>query len=125
MRSRTIAKIHLQLNQMNSECQTKLILSQVIYDALLEVQYWVGGISLLSFHNKSQKTEKKLQKHAWFSSFLSVPLVMEWHAEFILIRCLPKVIHDLHMSLIVFIESTCCMTGPSIVSQLWHNLAQH
>jgi hypothetical protein len=34
----------LQLNQMNGKCQITLILIQVVYDALLEVQYWVGRI---------------------------------------------------------------------------------
>jgi hypothetical protein len=34
----------LQLNQLNDECQTELILIQVFYNTLLEVQFWVDEI---------------------------------------------------------------------------------
>jgi hypothetical protein len=96
MRSRAIVQICLQLNQMNVECQTTLILILVVYDALLAEQYWVGGSKFTPILQSvsRHKSNEVRKKHARFSSLLSVPLVLDWHVGFILIRSLRKVLQD-------------------------------
>jgi hypothetical protein len=79
MRSRAIVQIHIQLNQMNVKCQTISILILAVYDALLAVQYWVGGIKFTPIPQpvSRHKSKEVQQKHAWFSFLFSVPLVLD------------------------------------------------
>jgi hypothetical protein len=58
MRSRARFQIQLQLNQMNGKCQITLILIQVVYNALLEVQYWVGRITFTLIPQSVSKNSK-------------------------------------------------------------------
>ncbi len=60
MRSRAIVQIHLQLNQMNGECKITLILIQVVYNALLEVQYWVGRIKFTLIPQPVSRNSKEV-----------------------------------------------------------------
>ncbi len=65
MRSRAIDQIFLQLNQRNSECQITSNLIQVDYNALLEVQYWVGRIKFTLIPQQVSTNSKEVQqKHA-------------------------------------------------------------
>jgi hypothetical protein len=78
MRSRAIVQICLQLNKINGECKTTLILIQVVYNVLLEVQYWVSRIKFTLIPQPVSRNSKEVQqKHVWFSSLLSVPLVLD------------------------------------------------
>jgi hypothetical protein len=72
MRSRAIVQICLQLNQMNSKCQITSILIQLDYNALLEVQYWVGRIKFTLIPQRVSTNSNEVQQKAClvlFSSF--------------------------------------------------------
>jgi hypothetical protein len=58
------------------QCQTTSILIQVVYDALLEVQYWVGRIKFLSHSTTSLKKLKKRSTKACLVLFSSFALLV-------------------------------------------------
>ncbi len=123
MRSRARVLLSVILDQMNGECQVKLILIPVVYDALLDQQLSVGKKKFTLIPWRFLRVWNKVwNMHAWFSFHLSVPLAWDWNVEFILIRSLCKVLPYFQMPLTAIIGPTCCTMGPSTASQLWRNL---
>ncbi len=80
---------------------------------------------VFSHSTTSLKKLKRSSTKACLVLFSSFCTIGAGHIGFILIRCLHKILQDLHTPLIVFIDSTGCTMGPSIVSQCWHNPARH
>jgi hypothetical protein len=126
MESRVIVQICLQLNQMNGECKITLILIQVVYNPLLEVQYWVGRIKFTLIPQPVSRNSKESLTKAClvlFSSFCAIGAGLTcWvHSHQVLAQRSSRLTHTIdsfHRVNLLYDKTINCFST-------WHNLAQH